>query len=214
MGRVKDHILPDGTTIYSWNITESDCELLSLTTQLDISLPNIEAVKSQTRRMEILAVNLLLCDIFDKPTEVAHHPNGAPYLPMHDCNISISHTKGVVAIAINYRYMVGLDVETIRERVLKIRDKFINEDEKAYIKPDNLVANVIAWTSKEALFKVIPQDGIDFRQHLHLHEFHLPKEGTQMVHSAHTTRLSPSKEYKLTTYINDEYIMTVATPIQ
>ncbi|MDE6424268.1 MAG: 4'-phosphopantetheinyl transferase superfamily protein, partial [Muribaculaceae bacterium] len=63
------------------------------------------------------------------------------------------------------RTALGIDAErNDREQVLKIRDRFLSDDEKAMIPADNLEANIIAWTAKEALYKAGMTEGLDLRK--------------------------------------------------
>ena len=59
---------------------------------------------------------------------------------------------------------MGIDAERLdREQVLRVRDKFLSDEEKAIVSEDSLEANIIAWTSKEALYKAAMTEGLDFR---------------------------------------------------
>ena len=109
--------------------------------------------------------------------EIDHFPNGAPFLEGYPGRISITHTSHFLAVAMlpktpesnleafSPRTAMGIDAESFgRSQVLKIRDKFLSEDEKTLIPEDDLKANIIAWTSKEALYKAALTTGLDFRK--------------------------------------------------
>lgn len=108
--------------------------------------------------------------------EIGHFPNGAPFLFGLTARISITHTGHLLAVAtlpktpeadlsrFYTRTALGIDAESLdRSQVLKVRDRFLSDSEKETIPADNLEANIIAWTAKEALYKSALTEGLDFR---------------------------------------------------
>lgn len=99
---------------------------------------------------------------------IEHLENGAPLLEGIPQRISISHTSHFLAVAsipktpdinleeVNVRTAIGIDVEKAdRGQVLKVRDKYLNTSEQNIIAEDDVEANILAWTCKEALYKSI-----------------------------------------------------------
>ena len=108
--------------------------------------------------------------------EIGHFANGAPFLFGLTSRISVTHTAHLLAVAtlpktpeanlsqFAPRTAMGIDAERLdREQVLRVRDKFLSGEEKAIVSEDSLEANIIAWTSKEALYKAAMTEGLDFR---------------------------------------------------
>ena len=63
------------------------------------------------------------------------------------------------------RAAMGVDAESAdREQVLKVRDRFLNEEELNLVPASDLRANILAWTSKEACYKAMLEEGLDFRE--------------------------------------------------
>lgn len=107
---------------------------------------------------------------------IEHFSNGAPYIEGYPGRISISHTKHFLVIAtlpktpeipldsFNPRTAMGIDAEPlVRSQVLKVREKFLSDEEKEFVIEDNLEDNIIAWTAKEALYKAAFCPGLDFK---------------------------------------------------
>ena len=107
---------------------------------------------------------------------IDHFSNGAPFLEGYPGRISLTHTSHFFAVAslpktpevyldsFNPRAAMGIDAEPLhREQVLKIRHKFLSEEEHGLVPEDDLKANIIAWTSKEALYKAAFTPGLDFQ---------------------------------------------------
>ena len=62
--------------------------------------------------------------------EIGYRSSGKPYLADGSASISISHTKGYVAVLLGGpEKEVGIDVECYGERVRKVAHKFVREDE-------------------------------------------------------------------------------------
>lgn len=100
--------------------------------------------------------------------EIDYSKDGKPLLINSKEFISISHSKYFIGI-LKANFDVGLDIEEISERITKIKNRFLNEDELVLIGTtiENLTT---AWTIKEALFKLNNRKGIDFRKELLIEE--------------------------------------------
>ena len=60
------------------------------------------------RRLEWLAVRVLLYTLSGEEKEIAYHPSGKPYLADDSASLSISHTKGYVAVVLGYGMIFSL----------------------------------------------------------------------------------------------------------
>lgn len=120
--------------------------------------------------------------------ELGKFRSGAPFLQGEYCRISITHTGRFMAIAtlpptpevelseFSERAAMGIDAESIdREQVLRIREKFLSPDEIEKIPADDVKANILAWTAKEAAYKAALTEGLDFREAIQI--VSLPKIG-------------------------------------
>lgn len=108
--------------------------------------------------------------------EIGHYASGAPFLYGACERISISHTDGCLAVAtiktpenaslaeFDPATALGIDVEKVdREKVMGLKERFLSADELKIVASDSLEANIIAWTSKEAMLKA----GMDNRINWH-----------------------------------------------
>ena len=98
--------------------------------------------------------------------DIGHYRSGAPFIYGADQRISISHTEGCLVVAtipvlpdanlseFSPATALGVDVEKAnREKVVKLRDRFLSESELAIVPADSVEANVTAWSCKEAMLK-------------------------------------------------------------
>lgn len=120
--------------------------------------------------------------------EIGHFRNGAPFLVGETGRISITHTGRFMAVAtlpdtpevdlsvFSERAALGIDAERAdREQTLRVREKFLSNQEQQMIDKDDVKMNVMAWTAKEALYKAAMQEGLDFKNDIRI--LSLPKIG-------------------------------------
>lgn len=154
------------TNLYLWAIEESLSDLLNaakLNTQEHLVF---SAFKNETRKLEWTAIRALLNCIFQKKVEVHYEPNGRPYMS-DNVDVSFSHTQGFVAVIVSENNVVGVDVEPIRDKVLRVKERFLNQNELLSLKKDTeLIQVLVYWCLKEVLFKIAPDGNIDFRKDL------------------------------------------------
>lgn len=118
--------------------------------------------------------------------EIDHLDCGAPVLYGIPQRISVSHTSHCMAVAslpktpdinlreVNIRTAIGIDLEKAdRAQVLKIRDKFLSQTEKALLNEiteiesatkDEIKEHILAWTCKEALYKADMGEARDWKE--------------------------------------------------
>ena len=132
--------------------------------QLDVTSNAISMPLTHKRMLEKNGVWQLVNKMFEGNNEVLYEPSGRPYLYGDSQNyfISISHSKNFVALASSHK-RIGIDIEEINNRVLKIRPRFLNERELEMINSTDLEYNTIAWCIKEVLFKLSKNEGLDFK---------------------------------------------------
>lgn len=153
--------------------------------------------------------------------QIDHLENGAPLLCGEDCRISVTHTQGLLAVAtlpptpecaldgFNPRTALGIDAERLdRSQVLKVRDRYLNDEELSLIPPGDLQANITAWTCKEALFKAALTPGLDWRQDYRIDT--LPTPGGRIGHASVNIPLYGTVEFILYRYVSEECIVTLA----
>ena len=94
----------------------------------------------------------------DNTVEIKHEESGKPLLD--GWHISISHTKGYVAVMLSKTREVGVDIEYVSERIKRIADRFLRPDEHAECISDLL----IHWCAKETVYKLYSEQDLTFQQ--------------------------------------------------
>ena len=161
----------DGSRVHVWDVTETLDELVNLCHRRNIDTTVMSQYKARKRRVEVLVEHLLLCIIFGKPVKLEHTSDGKPFVKAAKCFISITHTHGLVCIAENRKFPIGVDVERKGTRVLNVRDRFLSKREQDFIADNDAEATLIAWTAKEALFKVVDDPHATMLEDLQLDPF-------------------------------------------
>lgn len=126
-----------------------------------------EKLTIEKRKQEFSQVRVIRDQIADG-TEIIYNEDGKPLLKDNSQFISISHSENFIGMACA-PFNIGMDIEEINERVNKIKNRFLNDQEIESFGKDTL-SLTIAWTIKEALFKLNDRKGIDFRKELLIKE--------------------------------------------
>ena len=76
-----------------WQVTETLEELYACLSD-DVVRQELERLKAPSRKMEYLAVRVLLKTMLGIEARIGHEPSGKPFLTGGEYHVSISHTKG------------------------------------------------------------------------------------------------------------------------
>ena len=156
-----------------WQVTETQEELCACLSD-DVVRQELERLKAPSRKMEYLAVRVLLKTMLGKEVRIGHELSGKPFLTEGEYHVSISHTKGYVAVGLHESAQPGIDIEAYGERVRKVESRFVREDEMPeriqMESREELYQLLLHWSAKEAMYKVL--------QHLKVCPFKLSSSGT------------------------------------
>lgn len=207
----------EGMRVAVWHVTEEYEELLSLLPDADSVQNEAEQqFSSEFRRVEWTAVRVLLYTVLDRQVHISYNEQGAPLLPDYEgLHISISHTKGYVAIALSEKAIVGIDVEQIERmeektnifddkekmpRVERVRSRFIREDECA----NTIVGMLLHWSAKETVFKVLGREGVNFIDEMKVRPF----DETQYEGDFQLEDLKEDDTYIIYYKVFDDFVLT------
>ena len=171
--------LNEHTLLGRWALTETVAQLQALPgLPAQLALP--ENLTHEKRRREWLASRTLSYWLLRQCTPAIYllqnDESGKPTLTNSSYQISISHSPREVAVLLSGQYGVGIDIEIVRPKIQRVRDRFLTATEKAYIGHD-LTQLTIAWSAKETLYKLFSQKNIIFAEHLFLAPFALAAAG-------------------------------------
>lgn len=126
---------------------------------------------SEKRQAEVAGTRYLLNALLKgERCQLRYTEHNKPYLEGRAERISISHSHDLLAVLMNTKEEAGVDIELIREKVLRIRHKFLNASEMKFAGND-LVKLISLWAAKESLYKVYGRKKLDFCSHLYVDPF-------------------------------------------
>ncbi|MCL2651455.1 MAG: 4'-phosphopantetheinyl transferase superfamily protein [Candidatus Azobacteroides sp.] len=190
-------------------ISEPVDDLLRLLQKKELYLPCLSQITSESRKKEWLTVRVLLKEMLGEEKEILYTSTGKPYLSDNSYQISISHTKGFVAIALHPEMGIGIDIEHISPRIHKIRSRFMNEKEEANLDEEHEEVHLLLhWSAKESLFKILDEQDVDFKTCLHINSFN-PVLNSLSRFSAYETKTEKQQEFSGYYLANSLYVLTI-----
>ena len=197
---IEDFNVSSKTRYVLWEITEN-YETLFSGIELDFkSKQLLSQKKSETHKNQFLAVRYLLKYLSIDLLNLNYNSLGNPFFE-NSYKISISHSGVYVAVIISDTD-VGIDIETINERVLKIKSKFL-ETELKYPIELNTETSLVYWNIKESVFKALEKPGIDFKKNILVPPLNMKKNVVKSWYVdddkiySFDTRFKISKKYTL-----------------
>ena len=183
--------LKGGGTIAVWEITETEKELLDIMAKdeedRDEELEEISLYKSEQALRERLSVLALVQTLFEEPVHIGHHENGAPYIENDSTRISITHTNRFSAVIIHPSEEVGIDIESIKRDFTAVEKRALSDDEREDLvdkdenDPEQMEERntqlAIYWCAKEALYKRMGRNNVDFSEDMEVDRFSVRDEG-------------------------------------
>jgi 4'-phosphopantetheinyl transferase len=168
MAELLRKIIDDHTLYAVWKISESVDELRSVISLRESEETLYHSFVAESRKKQWLAYRILIRELL-KPEEfpVEYDSFGKPYLAGSDFHISVTHTDDLAAVIISRHTRVGIDIERIRTRIEKVRERFLDAEELTSIGKDKALEQLtLAWCAKEALYKLYGQRNLDFRDNI------------------------------------------------
>ncbi len=175
--------LPGGAHLGLWHLTETPAELWPQLTTSEAYRPLLPARADGPRQAQWLAGRVLVHHLLAAvapaagPLLLQNDATGRPFLasgPNLGPAVSLSHSgEWVAALLAPIGTAVGVDVEVVRDKALRIARKFLTADEIAIAEhitsaQPSLTTELysLLWSAKETLYKLAGQRGIIFRQNL------------------------------------------------
>ncbi len=202
------------TKLGVWKITESANKLLPLLTLQKEEIETYDRFSNENRKKQWIASRLILAELFkDNKISITYKDNGKPHLSCGERNISISHTAEFVAVIVSSNAQLGIDIEKIQPRILRVRHKFVSEAESKFIDESSSLLEqlYVIWSAKETLYKLHGIGNLDFRTNLNIEPFSF--QGNGCAYAQISTHKSTTK-YKLKyEQIEDHLLVYVIDPI-
>ncbi|GAB3828390.1 4'-phosphopantetheinyl transferase superfamily protein [Pontibacter rugosus] len=107
----------------------------------------------------------LLEDLTPLPLQLLRNQHGRPYFSDSRFHVSISHSPALAAVILSDTYEVGIDIELISPKALRVQEKFLTDQEKNYTLADER-ETCLYWSAKETLYKMYSRKQLIFKENL------------------------------------------------
>lgn len=207
MGLYKRENLDNGAEICVWEISEDEDDLRRMCAPIPSEeQEELQIIKSPARRKERLAVRALLNVMFPEKLYLGHHDNGKPYLQNSAVEISIAHCSRFVAIIAHPEESVGIDIESLDRDFSAVERRALSEDEKEDLSERNTNLQLaIYWCAKEAIYKRMSRNGVDFAKQIAVEHFTPREEGELEATFIH--RDGEEETFELNYEVFDNHVM-------
>jgi len=194
---IKVEKIIDDAKILIWDLTES----VDVLKQELIEFNEVEfnRIVSEKRKREFLGVRVALKALIGNDVQIGYDTAGKPFLLNNCCQISISHSKNWIALMSHPTRSVGIDIECPTNKIQKIYKRFLSViEQKELSNGKNLNQLQLAWSVKEALYKIIGNEAVDFATQLRIFPFEVKSFGeiiaqhipTKKIYQLHYTQNS------------------------
>ena len=195
------------TIVKVWSISES----IPILNQLDLtpnSLARLKNMKSERHKLGFLSVRWLLQDFGYGDKDIHYDRFGKPSLK-DGKYISISHSFSYSAVVVSSQ-PVGLDIEKIREKIIRIAPKFIGfESSFLSSNPIDFVSKLTTvWCIKESLYKLYSKLGLSFKDQMLV----LPFDDKSQYTTAWILESKNRKRFEASFFEFNGYLLAVTTP--
>lgn len=189
-----------------WQITETEEELRNLTSVPNDEMEEILLIRNESQRKQKLAVRALLNEMFDEKMYLNHHDNGKPFLENCVTNISITHTTKYVAVIVHDDAELGIDIESLDRDFSAVEKKALSDEEIDDLDEDRKNEQLaIYWCAKEAIFKRMAQNKVDYAEQIEVEKFNPKGEGELEATFIHKDE--HEEEFELEYMVFDRHVL-------
>ena len=182
---------------------ESLSEMESMLVNFEIYRPAYEKLTTDKRKAEFLGLRIGINELLNGVYEIIYNEDGKPCLKNEQLHISLSHSGKWLAIIAHPTKKVGIDIECPAPKLEKLYKRFLSEVEQEELyKTKNIVKLQIAWSAKEALYKIIGNDAVEFASQLRIFDFCI--ENNKTLRAQH---IPTGMAYELHFKTNNQYTL-------
>ena len=153
-----------------WKVEESQDELYKLLNDSTAG-PELDQINHPQKRLEWLASRLVIKKLVENLNQefpgIYKDAFGKPHLYQLPFHISIAHCYPYAVGALHDSLPIGIDIEQPRDKLIRIRDRFLNNNEIKLTGNDiNLLCKF--WSGKEVLYKIYGRKKLVFKENIHI----------------------------------------------
>lgn len=174
MPLIRKEKLCDGLMLGLWRIDETLQELISHLYLNKEEFEMLETYKNELRQKQWLSYRVLIRSMLQKDMiyKIYYNKQGKPLLvqPPHDISVTHSGKYAAILIAEPNKYRLGIDLEHVNLKILRIRERFLNPIERIRASINPIPATYVQlWSAKEAVYKCLDNPDISLRHNMFVH---------------------------------------------
>jgi phosphopantetheinyl transferase len=159
-----------------WEVTEAVDDLKLFLENLDEN--EFVKIASVKRKLEFVGIRVALKELIGEEVRISYTDEGKPFLLNKQYQISVSHSGKWIVVMIHPERLVGVDVEVPTPKIQKVYARFLSRKEQAEMSDGRDLKKLqIAWSAKEALYKIIGKEAVDFANQLRIFPFEVRDAG-------------------------------------
>jgi phosphopantetheinyl transferase len=171
-------ILVGDAKLLVYEITQCIDEMIEELKNDNFNYSEYNSITSEKRKREYLAVRIAFKMLLDRDFSILYDSNGKPFLADNSYQISISHSNKWIAVIAHPTLPVGIDIECPTDKIHKIHKRFLSVLEQNELNNGNDIKQLqLAWSAKEALYKIIGIESVDFANQLRIYPFEVETKG-------------------------------------
>lgn len=176
MPLVKTIPVSDGL-IGVWQLTEKLTDLLPDFTPEELADEDFQQYTYEKRKTEWLATRKLIKELIGSGFKITYLQTGKPILRHFKYKyLSISHSRDFVVVFLHENLNTGIDIESVTRNYNPVEKKYLSDDELIQVNHDPLL-QCLYWCAKEAVFKFVQEDGVEFKKQIRIAPFKPSLEG-------------------------------------
>ncbi len=163
-----------------WKIEEPAESLLASLKLQEHEQDVLNTLINGKRNIHWLASRVLLRKMLNTDEYIDCRPDihGKPHLINFPYHISMSHSYDYAAVMVSNE-PAGIDIELIKEKIVKVDDKFMDETELEFIDDQKRIEHLyICWCAKEAIYKWNGRKEVSFKDHIRIESFPYADNGS------------------------------------
>jgi 4'-phosphopantetheinyl transferase EntD len=164
-------IVVESGLIGIWQMSETSGDLSVHFLAQELENPEFLKYSFENRKVEWLTTRILIKQLIGPDFSIRYSEAGRPILthPKYKY-LSISHSRYFVTVFVHEKYPVGIDIEDMSRNYTAVKKRYLSDEELAFV-ADSTTLQCLYWCAKEAIFKLVPHEGIEFREQIHISNF-------------------------------------------
>ncbi|MDP4239141.1 MAG: 4'-phosphopantetheinyl transferase superfamily protein [Bacteroidota bacterium] len=174
----REHISFKEARLLVWELTENIETLQGQLNLVEADKTKLDKIVTEKRKLEFLGIRVALKTLLGKEIQIEYDLDGKPHLSDQSYQISISHSNKWIAVMAHPTRKVGVDIECPTDKIQRLYKRFLSITEQEELsRGEDLKQLLLAWSGKEALYKIIGKEAVDFANQLRIFPFEVKSSG-------------------------------------